>query len=762
MSFKEKIANYILAHRKTLIYINILFFALSLFLMTRVKMDTSLETFVLKGDVARVYYDSFTEEFGSDLYNILAFEYEDVFSNRCLEIIQGITQEIEDVEGVAEVISLSNVNDIAGRDEGFVIEPLIEELPLSKEQLKKAKENALNNPLYLKDLISDDGKTVSIVTKLEVDSDSSKPYYASGKTISEIKDIISNYEKRYGQRFYFSGPEVLSYYNGIYMQKDLQIFIPVVLALVAVVLFLIFQNIWCVLILNLIILFSLVDSMSVFYFLNATMNNATTVVPPLVLVLSVADSIHLLTTYKIEGKRTNDSLGALRQTIIKNLTPCFLSSLTTALGFFAFSSSQVPPVRSFGLVSSVTMMLIFLITMTLIPPVLSLSGFKKLAPGGTPSFEGFLNRCSTRIYRFSTRFSQGILIYSSLIVIPLFIFGVTRLQLNTNFLEMFKKGTICYRHTKFIEERLAPVRFLELSLKANERDYFKKPEVLKRIENLEDFLIKEFDSSKVNSILLHIREMHKSFHNENQEFYKVPYSKRLISQYFLLYDFSEIDHLINSEFDWTRVSARISEYNSSKTKEIIAKVEQYLKSIFPDIETKVTGDLSLENRLVETFQQSQFSSIFLAFLTIFGVMFLAFRSFKYGVLSLIPNIFPLLLNYAIMGIFKIDLNVSTIMITAIILGIIVDDTIHFIVKFKSEFKKDRDVKEIIRVVFEEKSIAIITTSVIIFFGFAVLVLSSYFPTMSFGLLASIAMVTALIGDLVVLPAAIIAVRGWLK
>jgi hypothetical protein len=246
--------------------------------------------------------------------------------------------------------------------------------------------------------------------------------------------------------------------------------------------------------------------------------------------------------------------------------------------------------------------------------------------------------------------------------------------------------------------------------------------------------------------------MNKSCHDEKIDYYKILTSLELVSQYLLIYDSDDIEDFINSEYDHARISVRISAHSSRLQKQLVDEINRYVAGIaHPSVDIRVTGRAVIDTNVIRALVTGQITSLGTAALVISIIMFLVFRSAKIALLSMIPNFFPIVLNFGIMGAFGIPLDTGTALIAAVSLGIAVDDTIHFL----TEYQRQRSKKKSIAAALEKASIvkgqAILISSIILSIGFGIMVFSRFVPIIHFGLLSAIIMITALVGDLVVLP-----------
>jgi predicted RND superfamily exporter protein len=345
------------------------------------------------------------------------------------------------------------------------------------------------------------------------------------------------------------------------------------------------------------------------------------------------------------------------------------------------------------------------------------------------------------------------------LIIAAAVWATSRIKTETSVLEYFKKSGPVYQATAFIEKNLSGIHILNVSLKENRMDYFKNPRQLQRIDKLCAFLKNIPEVDKVSSVVDYLKEINKSFHNEDTGFYKIPESRRLVAQYALLYGGTELDDFVNSKWNWTTVRVRLKEHSTVKLKNIIRGIDDYLAQNFGSRDiAKTVGHTILEVNANEAVTSGQVNSLALAILLIFAMMFIDFRSVSLGFVSMAPNLFPLLLNFGLMGLFSIRLDSATSIISAIGIGIIVDDTIHFYHCFGKEVKQSGDYQQALRKSFLIKGNPAVITSVILMLGFGMLSISNFVPTCYFGILSTLLIFNALWSELILSPALLMLVK----
>lgn len=711
-----------------------------------VEQAHNVDYFVLQDDPSYQYYQRFKKIFGNDEFFVIAYQQEDLFSAHNLQVLKEITQQIEDLGNVRRVLSLANVDDIVGSEEDFTVRPFLEEIPNDPEQLADLRREAVANPLYVRSLISEDGQTAAIV--IFTREHPQDPQYRK-HLLAQVERIVAPFGGK--KKFHLAGWTVTNLRLTQYMQQDLATFIPITYLLITGVIFLFFRD-WRLTLLAVInVSACLCATMGMFKVLGFSINNVTTIVPPLIMALSLADTVHIFSHLRRSVLERHPEPGSALSEVLRKLAgPCFLTSLTTAIGFASLVVSRLEPIRQFAVVSTCGMFLEYFFSFFFLPPLLLLVDPQKIYQDRHRS--GLMGRVLDGILFMVTR--QRILVLAgSVLLVAFSLFFASQIKVETSLFDYFKKNSPVMQNIKFVEQHLGGVNSLDLCLESSQPDAFKEPRNIRVLDELSQGLKRIPGVDIVLSFADFIKEMNKSFHNEDPAFYRVPESRNLVAQYLLLQDMDQLSDFVNDGYTKCRMSIRISRHSTEEEKEIISEIKRVIAKVsHPGLEIKITGFVPQEVLVTHTIVSSQVKSLAMAAVLIFLVMFLVLRSFALGVMSIVPNAFPLVLNFGLMGAAGISLNASTSLISAVALGIAVDDTIHFLLGYAGERKKGFDSWRSVKQTIYSKGQAIISSSVILAIGFGILICSPFVPSLYFGLLTAIIMLTALFGDLFIAPA----------
>ena len=714
-----------------------------------VQTANNVDYFTLEEHPAHEFYQEFKQVFGNDEFFVIAFEKDDIFKPENLRLIKEVTRELESRDLVREVTSLANVDHIVGEEQNFYVSPFLDEIPESKEGLAKLRKEALENPLYVKNLISPDARATAIVVFAK---DRTRDENYRQKLLNATHTILEPHKET--TEFHLAGWTVTNYRLSQYMQKDLATFIPLTYLLITAVVFLFFRNIRLTVLAVVTISACLASTMGLFRILGIPINNVTSIVPPLVMALALADVVHIFSHMQHSVlEQFPERRKALRHVLNFVAAPCLLTTVTTAIGFLSLGVSELEPIRQFAVLASAGMVFEFFFAFFLLPPLILFFDPKKVYL--QLEERRFLTSGLAHMGRFVRTYYKPIVGLGCMIVLASMFFA-TKVNVETNLVKFFRSSSPERQSLQFVESRLSGVGILDISLKGGSRDAFKNPENLRVMENIQDFVEGMQGVDLALSFNHFLKDMNESFHNERDEYYQIPQSGNLISQYLLLYDSDDIEEYINRDYSHARIMIRLSEHSSQKQARIIGEIRSFIQNMdTKGLSVQVTGQVLQDVNTIDALVTGQIKSLALALGTISLLMFLVLKSISIGFLSLIPNIFPLVVNFGIMGFLGIPLNTATSLIAAVALGIAVDDTIHFLSHYHSRRKANAAIDAAVQETILTKGRALVSTSLILCIGFGILVLSRFMPTAYFGFLSALIMITALVGDLVLLSAVLL-------
>ncbi len=720
----------------------------ALAIASQIRFDDGVDVFFDTRSPSYIHGESWKDEFGSDDLVIIALKADTVFTNARLAMIRTLTAAAERLDHVTRVTSLTTVNRLQGDDGAFIVERLIPDRSHTPDELAALQTYAVRHPLYSQNVISPDGRTAAVILELapSIKQPGLKQQLMS-EVLRSIREIVPA-----DVTYHISGLGAIEYYYAAFMREDLAAFGPIMMIVVTLILFAAFRD-WRMTLMPLAtILTSLGLTVALIPLFGFAVNNVTTMVPPILLAIVVADSVHLVNEARSrEEAQGGDLHRAIIETVDHLFLPCFLTSVTTAVGFWSLIVTQIAPIRQLGIVVGIGVMFAWALTLTLLPALIALSRTlirpQRVADRSAgPDRMGHLLR---RISEINIRYPRRILLITFLVLAAAG-WGITRLKAETSILESFQKTSTIYRDTLAVENNLAGVHPVNISLKAGEGQNFYDPRLLARLDALALWAARIPEVDKVSSVNDYLKDINRAFHQDNPAYARLPEQAAMTAQYALLYGRDDLENFVDEEWRWATVRIRLKEHSTVKLSAVIHEIEEYVAREFADLaEARVLGRTVLEVESNDTVTRGQLQSLGLAMIVIFGMMFIMLRSLKIGLVSIVPNMIPIIINFGLMGVLGIRLNSATSMVAAIGIGIAVDDTIHFLHGFLEHTRAGEDTATAITRTLAERGRAIIFTSVILFFGFGVVAFSRFVVTAHFGLLSATLMLTALIADLFV-------------
>lgn len=695
--------------------------------------------------------------FGDDEYVVIGIENKDkspAFQMESIKTINEITDFLDNLDKITKVQSLSKVEIITGSEDALTINKLFERFDLTPEEYKAKEKIALNEHLINGFLITADAAFSLIYAKVEHIEGTITHKVELSRKIQAFLNNITGKEK---YNFYLAGGPILDENFLTNFKRDQSVLIPLVLIIIIIIFIYSFRSISGVLLPVAVIVGTVILVYGFMASVNHDLNILNAIVPIIVLAIGIADAVHILVDYYHEINMGRTSREAAENSIINLFIPCFFTSLTTSISFLAFTTSRIVPLKELGMQSAFGVFAAFVLSITLLPALLSYLKEKHVKAKKITQENIFYN-LFLKIAKFTPEQNKKIILISGTLTL-IFIYFTFQVKVDANAMNYFKDSSPVKIDTKYIDSKLKGTLNAEFIIDAGEVGAVKDPEFLQKLEKFQNFLQSIPEFGRVISLLDFLKKMNQVLHEDNEAYYKLPETREEAAQYLLLYSFASPDEdltdMVDFNYRFTRVSVRIPIMNTSKNKVLMKKVEEFLQKELPSLSVNLTGLVILFNNIDEYILDSQITSFSLAFTLIFIMMIFVFRSLKFGALSMIPNLLPVLAAGGIMGLLGIYLEFGTVMVACVVIGIGVDDTIHYLWRYLKKRRQKLSKREAIQIALTESGKPIIFTSIILFFGFFVLLFASLKINVYFGLLVCIAVIVALLADLIFLSAIIL-------
>lgn len=743
----ERIIRYLLKNRLSIVLLTTLLSCFFLSQALKLSFDSSLDVWFLQDDPNLVTYHQFLERFNGDEVLVLGIFSDDVFSPNVISAIDRLTRKAGSLSAAHRATSITNVKVIDGESDFIEITPLITKNALTKQQAQQIKEKALKLK-SLEGLINSTATAAAIFIELDKEHIS----FAGKIKLTQKVRALAMKEKQNGiLDFALAGHPFIDEAFYIYNQQDTIKLVPLSFLAIFLILLFIYRDLSLTLAPMFIVFLAdlwVMGFMSLFGF---KMNIITPSILGVILAVGVADSVHILSDYIQQTAKGKNKEKAIQDSFVSLWKPCLITTITTMAGLASLLVSQLQPVREMGLLSTLGVGLAFILSMGLIPILLSYLPLQKKQHA--TFFYPLLKKLSTPSLKNSRRILFFVLLFS-----PLFFWSSLQIEVGSNVLNYFKKNDPVRTSTLRVENELGGAASVEFFISGADST-LKDPAHLKKLDNLTSWLkTKENGVSHFFSFLDSLKNLNQKFHDDNQKFYRIPETKELLAQLFLILEGEpDFDLAIQDNYSVGRISMRVLYQKASELVKIIPDIEKHISENYssPDFKITMTGFVKLMADMESYLIESQIISFSLALIVVTLMLAFLFRSFKTALFSMIPNIFPVFFGLAFMGLMGLALDTGTVMISSLCIGIVVDDTVHFLSRYRQSRKQKQTIQEAIKQAIYRTGQPIIITSLVLICGFLVMTMGRFNPNVNFGLVSAVVILMAVIADLVILPAALV-------
>jgi len=759
--------------------------------LQHLKFDTSNEGFLHEDDPYLKTYNQFREEFGRDDFLVLAVYSEQLFSSEALDKLRALHEDLlGSVPFLEDITSLINVRDVRGEADTLLVDELLLHTPTTPGELAELRERVLGNPLYINNLVSENGKYTAILLQSQVyggdpdgdlfsgfdepseedeSGDSPGQRYLSDLEndifVEAVHEVVARHQ---APSFLISaaGPPVNLHAIKYYMQQDAFTFMKLALLVIGSCLFLMFRRASGVLLPLMLVGLSLVSTVGLMTMLGVSFKLPTTMLPSFILTVGVGASIHVLSLTYQNIRYGKDRHAAIVAAYGHSGLALMMTSLTTSAGLASFSMAKVAPIADLGIFSAIGVGISLIYTFTFLPATLSLLPLKPMVPE-EPIRPGLMDRFLKAVAAFSIRRYRLVLAFAAVMVL-LGLAGVSRVLFSHDGLEWLPEELGVRQATQVLDRELKGTVVLEMVLDTGRENGLYDRATLLDIERLmaelvEDYADHEVPIGKALAITTLLKEIHQALHGNDPAFYKIPDNEKLIPQEFLLFantGSDDIDNLTDRQYRYARITLKVPWQDALLYIPFIRDVTERFSDTFTKrklaggdpMQVTATGIMSLFGRIIHAAIYSAAQSYAIALVVITVMMIVLIGNLKLGLISMIPNLTPIITVLGLMGWLAINLDMVTMLIASIVIGLAVDDTIHFMYNFKRYYKQTGDLNEAVENTLLTAGRAMLTTSVVLSFGFYIFMFASMNIFFYFGLLAGSAVLLALGADLLLAPA----------
>jgi len=686
---------------------------------------------------------------------VVAPKNKNVFTAEHLEALKKLTKESWQVPYSTRVDSVTNFQYTYAEEDDMIVENLVQGTKhLTNADLDKIKSIALNEPLLVNKIVSPDAH-VSVVN-VTVQLPGIDPIVEVPAVAASVRKIKAEFLEQYPENdIYLSGMVMMNNSFSESALNDGSTLVPLMFLIVIIIIGVLLRTIAGTFATIVVIIMSIAATMGLAgwtgYFLTGPSSSA----PTMILTLAVADCIHVLTSMFYEMRHGATKQEAIRKSLKVNIQPIFLTSITTAIGFLSMNFSDSPPFRDLGNIVAVGVMLACLFSLTLFPALL------RVLPIKVKTKEENESSKMSALSSFVVQKRKVLLPLMSVAIITASVF-LPQNELNDDFVKYFDETVPFRTATDFMQENLSGMTQIEVSIEAGEASGINNPEYLKTVAAFSEWLRSLPETDHVNTITDTLKRLNKNMHADDIHWYKLPDDQELSAQYILLYEMSlpyglDLNNQLNVDKSASKVSITFKNLTSNEILDLEVKINNWFKEngkeytiviASPNLMFSHIGQRSISSMLVGTVLALLLISILLGF---------ALKSWRYGFISLLPNLLPAAVGFGLWGLLYGQIGLGLSVVIGMTLGIVVDDTVHFLSKYlRARREKGLDATDAVHYAFDNVGRALLITTVVLAAGFSVLAQSSFSMNADMGLLTAMTIVIALIIDFFFLPPLLIA------
>lgn len=707
---------------------------------------------------------------------VIAPQSQNVFSEEALEVVKQLTEAAWQVPYSIRVDSISNFQHAQVSDDDLLVADLVpSDRNLTQNDMASIRSIALQEPDLVHKLISPTGH----VTGINITVQFPGVHLAEGKEVGDyVRTLVASVEAEHPNiDFYLSGLVMLNNAYSDAAQTDMKTLIPLMYLTVLVLLVVFLRTLVGVLITLVIIVVSVIVAMGVTGWIGWQLSPPAVSAPTIILTIAVANCVHLLVAYRASLSRGVPRQAAMVESLALNLYPIFITGITTIMGFLTLNFSEVPPYRVLGNIVALGVAVAMLLSVTLLPILMAALPQRGLhvASSPIPVSNSTPSGAMDKLACFVIRFKSALLIVMAIATVFL-VSMLPNNKLEDKFVESFHEDMPFRKASDFTGKNLTGVYTIEYSVVQGEEGGISEPEFLGKLEAFGDWLKTLPEVVHVSSIGDTFKRLNQNMHGDDPAWYRIPESRELAAQYLLLYEMSlpfglDLNHQINMDKSATRI---VVTFQDLSTEEMLA-MEQRIAYWWEKQEAATIGQSTRSTRgellglnadipigasatlMFSHISQRNIRSLLwgagLALVLISFTLILALRSWKYGLISLIPNLIPAAMAFGIWGLFVGKVGMGLSVVVGMTLGVIVDDTVHFLTKYiRARRVKKLDAEAAVRDAFSTVGRALWITSVVLVVGFSLLAFSQYNRNADMGLMTAITIALALAIDFLMLPA----------
>ena len=716
---------------------------------SRSRMETDLDKYMPQDHPAFVYSDLAEAQFDIKDGIIIAIENQDgIYNSGTMQKVKDLTRALGKFKEINknDITSLYTAENIIGTEQGLEVRAFFKKTPKSETALKEMQAAVFSNEMIYGRLVSTDEKVTVIIAEIDDDVFSQLFY-------SRILELAEKFQGP--DKIHVAGRPIVEGTMAYLGPKDMKKMVPIVILVIILVLWLVLRSIKSTVFTLLVVMFSTIWTFGLMAAFGVPVYAVSTMIPVMLIAIGVADGIHLYSHLHLYMLQHPDS--GKREAVLDMLTgmwkPVVMTSVTTGIGFISLVSSQVYPIKYFGLFTAFGVMAAMVFSLVLIPAGIMIFGLPgwKTPPGKVASEKS----------RFSYLFAEKVVQHkyltfvSTVMIIALSLTGISKVWINSSFLEKFEADSDIVLTDKFINENFGGTSSLNVIFEGKEKDSLKSPVVLEMIDRLQTEVEKLPVVGNSFALTDYLKRMNKVLHADSPDFDNIPPSSELIAQYLLLYEMSgDPDNLwkvVDYQYKKANLTFQLKSDNSKAINSAIAIIENHVPEFQNQgIEIKYAGSGYKGLVFADLILEGQIISLLMSLVIVIVLLALMFKNIGLGFIGAIPIAITAVISFGVMGLLNIPLSTTTALVSSIAIGIGIDYAVHFIERYKIHAIETGDKETTIRATMHHSGRAIIFNAVVVIAGFLVLLFSVFPPNRSLGALVSLNMFTSFLGTVTIM------------
>ena len=722
------------------------------FMSQNSKMETNLDKYMPQDHPAFVYSDQAEEWFGINDGIIVAIENQNgIYNVATIDTLKQLTKVLQKMDEIekADVTSLYTADNIVGDEEGMDVKSFFKKVPKTEAKLKELQKNVRNNEMVYGRLVSTD-ETVTVIIAEIRDGVFTQEFY------NEILEMAGSFETD-DIKIHVAGRPIVEGTMALLGPADMKRMVPIVLLVITIVLYFMLRSVRSTLLTMSVVFFSTLWTFGLMAMINIPIYAVSTMIPVMLIAIGVADGIHLYSHLQL-FQRSNPDAGkkeAVIDMIKKMWSPVVMTSITTAVGFVSLLTSQVYPIKYFGVFTAFGVIVAMFLSLFIIPAGIMIFGLPKLRKSQKKSSNeesSYLNNFALKIIR-----NKKVSIITTAVVIILSIFGMQKIWINSSFLDKFESDSEIVLTDQFINSHFGGTTSLNLILDADgKKDTFKNPEALLLVDKMQNQLENDLEVVGTSfSLADYINRMNKVMNADDEAFNTIPDDQNMIAQYLLLYEMSgdpeNLNKVVDYDYEKLNVTFQLKSDNSKAINSALDIINSYEDDFAKmGITMKYAGSGYKGLIFTDLILEGQIMSLILSIIIVVILLSFMFKSIKAGIIGAVPILITASISFGVMGFLDIPLSTTTALLSSIAIGIGIDYAVHFIEQYRINAQKTGDMELTAQKTMSHSGRAILFNAIVVIAGFLVLLFSVFPPNRELGALVSLNMFTSFVGTLTIM------------